>query len=109
YTGISYACAACFTGDAANCLFLPLGWSGCVTTATTWCSLFISLSKMGTEKSGVPIKIIRVKYIFLSTSVDMDENQQLSVNLVAFPFEIDLFHLQYCVIYEGDSDIFEFI
>ena len=47
-----------FTGGNCICPLLPLGLSGCVTTAAISCPASINASRAPTEKSGVPINTI---------------------------------------------------
>src|SRR3989304_1746429 len=48
--------AASFTGEGQGVLLLPLGLSGCVTTAIILCVDVAKERKLGTANSGVPIK-----------------------------------------------------
>jgi hypothetical protein len=50
------ACAFSFTGEGHGVLLLPLGLSGCVTTAAILCVDVANEHKLGTANSGVPIK-----------------------------------------------------
>ena len=55
-TGISCFTASALTGVIRNSFPLPLGLSGCVTTAATSCPASNSALRVPTAKPGVPIK-----------------------------------------------------
>ena len=57
-TGIPASCAATFTGLGVSLLPRPFGRSGCVKTPTTLNPSLISALRLGTAKSGVPMKTI---------------------------------------------------
>src|ERR1041384_5071401 len=58
-TGISRAAASRFPGPGCGAPARPLGRSGCVTTATTWCRDASNASSAIAATSGVPKKTTR--------------------------------------------------